>query len=344
MSSQRLDARTAARRTARAIDLIQSIGVEACRAAIDDKQMAATRAVAGRNLPTETDEIRRLLALGQHALDNLDTERVGGVDPEEVYGLESIVVTVGRPALLIRNDRFDTPPPTWANLEPYRAAIQQTCASVGRIELIGHPSLDWVGTGFVVAPGVVATNRHVVQEFARPNAAGRWITDPGVSARIDFAEEFETQAVREFPLGDVIAVHSRLDVALVEAPRDCAPVLQLDGGGVPLAGGANAYVVGYPALDSRRNDPTVMQTIFNNIYDVKRLQPGLISDWSASRAAYLHDCSTLGGNSGSCLVDLASNIVVGIHFGGRYLESNWAHSMRDLAATGYLQRLGARFR
>jgi V8-like Glu-specific endopeptidase len=45
-----------------------------------------------------------------------------------------------------------------------------------------------------------------------------------------------------------------------------------------------------------------------------------------------HDCSTLGGNSGSCIVDLSTNSVVGLHFEGDYLVANSAVLLPALAA------------
>ncbi|TKA98380.1 trypsin-like peptidase domain-containing protein [Cereibacter changlensis] len=298
----------------------------------------------------QRDVVKRSLEIGRSALDGFYNEtafsaRSGPMDVEQVEGLESIVLTVGRPALLIRSGRFDAPPETWAMLEGNRDVIEALFRSIGRIELDGHPSLEWVGTGFMIAPGVLATNRHVVQEFARLSPQGKWVMEPGVSARVDFAEEMDTVTPNEHAIGGIIGVHSALDVALLEVDGGplAAPALRLDGGSVALGRGRLSFVVGYPALDSRRNDPALMETIFAGIYGVKRLQPGLLTDWSAMRRAYIHDCSTLGGNSGSCLVDLDSGVVSGIHFGGRFLDGNWAISTRDLAADGYLARLGAQF-
>src|SRR5262249_34036669 len=37
-----------------------------------------------------------------------------------------------------------------------------------------------------------------------------------------------------------------------------------------------------------------------------------------------HDCTTLGGNSGSVVLDLASGEAVGLHFAGLYQETNYA--------------------
>ncbi|SDD09392.1 Trypsin-like peptidase domain-containing protein [Bradyrhizobium brasilense] len=316
------------------------------RAAVEDSGTLAKSATSGGTLPAATDAAQRALEVGKLALTTIFDEGREQISAEQMLGLEAIVVSIGRPAILIRSDRFDSPPDPWGILERYRAAIEAIFPSVGRIELTGHPSLDWVGTGFMVAPGVLATNRHVIQEFAQPNAQGKWTIEPGISARVDFAEEIDTMAPRERAIGSIIAVHSVFDVALLEVAegaQGAVPPIRMDGGSVPVGRGRLSFVVGYPALDSRRNDPTLMQNIFANIYNVKRLQPGLLNNWSAANSAYLHDCSTLGGNSGSCFVDLDTGVVTGVHFGGRFQEGNWAVSTRDLAADGYLSRLGARF-
>ena len=46
----------------------------------------------------------------------------------------------------------------------------------------------------------------------------------------------------------------------------------------------------------------------------------------------LHDCSTLGGNSGSVVLDLATGQAVGLHFAGRFLEANYAVPAAVVAA------------
>jgi V8-like Glu-specific endopeptidase len=60
------------------------------------------------------------------------------------------------------------------------------------------------------------------------------------------------------------------------------------------------------------------------------------------RALFTHDCSTLGGNSGSCVIDLESNRVLGLHFKGRYLEANWAVALWKLADDPLLKKAGVR--
>ncbi len=62
--------------------------------------------------------------------------------------------------------------------------------------------------------------------------------------------------------------------------------------------------------------------IFNGIYDVKRLSPGVVTESTPNLLK--HDCSTLGGNSGSVMINLATGEAVGLHFGGSYKISNLA--------------------
>ena len=246
-------------------------------------------------------------------------------DVLEAVATEALVLLVHRPAILVQDGRFFPAPPGWESLEEHRAQIETTLQSVGRIEVQGHPMIDWVGTGFVVGPDLVMTNRHVAEEFAVEGRQGEWRFHQARSASIDMAAELGTVIPKDFPVTDV-RVHpdptvdlSLLQVEFGEAqPRP----LEVSAGGRPGVG-ERMYAVGYPAWDGKRNDPDAMRRVFTNIFGVKRLQPGEVvgyeGDW-----VMLHDCSTLGGNSGSCLVDLDTNQVIGLHFGGRYLEANKA--------------------
>ncbi|MCI2421579.1 serine protease [Saccharopolyspora sp. K220] len=267
------------------------------------------------------------------------------VDADERAALEAIVLLMARPAILVQDGRFFPAPQPWTEeLEQHRSAIEDVLPRVGRIEVEGHPAIDWVGTGWLAAADVVMTNRHVAAEFAR-NDGRAWAFAPGVTGRVDYNEELSASQPRELRLTEVIGVHDTVDLALLRCASDgSAGVPQLD----PLRiardpavrGGTKVYVVGYPAADSRRNDPEEMQRIFAGIYNVKRLQPGAVQ--SASETV-VHDCSTLGGNSGSCLLDLETSMVIGLHFGGRYLQGNQAVPLWRLADDPLLQRAGVEF-
>ncbi|HEY0453973.1 serine protease [Actinophytocola sp.] len=258
---------------------------------------------------------------------------------EETVALEAIVLPMARPAILIQDGSFFKPPNPWTDdLERHRATIETVCRSVGRIEVDGHPAIDWVGTGWLAAPGVVMTNRHVANEFATASGAG-WTFTSGMTARTDFNEELSAGVPRELKLTEIIGIHAELDLALLACDSGDG-VAPLPISAAPTGTGAKVYVVGYPAADSRRNDPDEMQRIFAGIYNVKRLQPGAVR--SLDGRQFVHDCSTLGGNSGSCVVDLETAQVVGLHFGGRYLKGNYAVALWELADDPLLTSAGVR--
>jgi hypothetical protein len=271
------------------------------------------------------------------------------LSPEESDGLEALVVMVGRPAIHIEEGRFASPvPPGWEMLERHRSSIERVCRSVGRIDLQGHMFYPWAGTGFLVASDVVMTNRHVAKAFANVGADGAWVFEPGVDAVIDYTESPDADPPLAMKVIDVIGVHDELDMALLRiAPDPGASGMMPE----PLALASEppdpdkqrpVYTVGYPARDAR-NDSDVMQQIFGDVYGVKRLQPGMSGEVFADQRIVRHDCSTLGGNSGSCVVDLLTGEVVGLHFRGFYMKYNEAVALGCLVEDPLLQAAGVRF-
>jgi V8-like Glu-specific endopeptidase len=292
---------------------------------------------------SESEELRaereRLFEAGRRAVDKLSESRSSELSEDEQSGLEAIVLLRFRPALLIQGGTFADPPDEWSVLArpDVRPRIETTIRSVGRIEAINHPAgLDWIGTGFLVADDVVMTNRHVAMEFARTTDGATWGFPPRMKVRIDYVEEYGSTAKAEFNITGIIGVHDGdVDMALLRVSSRGSTGAKRP---KPLPLAANPkldknqklYVVGYPASDSRRNDPVEMRRIFENIFDVKRLQPGVIMKLTAAGKLLTHDCSTLGGNSGSAVVDLDTHQVVGLHFGGKYLMGNSAHVLSTL--------------
>jgi endonuclease G, mitochondrial len=91
-------------------------------------------------------------------------------------------------------------------------------------------------------------------------------------------------------------------------------------------------IIGYPAFDSR-NDADDQARYFHDLYDVKRLAPGRVMQALSNRTTLRHDCTTLGGNSGSPLIRLEDRKVVGLHFAGLYGVENsaiGASTLREL--------------
>lgn len=65
-----------------------------------------------------------------------------------------------------------------------------------------------------------------------------------------------------------------------------------------------------------------MQRIYGLVYNKKRLAPGAVTQVDARRL--LHNCTTLGGNSGSVVLDLDTGEALGLHYSGSFLTSNYA--------------------
>jgi S1-C subfamily serine protease len=285
----------------------------------------------------------QLAADARRAIVKIKKDKAAAVlTPPEEFALEAIVLLEGRPALLIQDGRFEAPPPQWAVLQTRRAAIEALLGRVGRIEVSGHPSLDWIGTGFLVADDVVMTNRHVAKEFSTIVGAG-WSFEAGMKPSVDYAEELGSTKPLEFSLTSVIGIHETFDMALLRVAKKGSGRAKLppplDIARKPtVKAGARVFAVGYPAWDGRRNEPQPMSQIFRDIYNVKRLQPGTITKVTAVQKQFDHDCSTLGGNSGSCIVDLETGKVVGLHFQGRFRQSNQAIQLSMLQGDALLKK------
>lgn len=314
------------------------------------EELPADELPAGQIAQFAQQERTRVLAAGVNGLEKLAEGRADEIDDDESFGMEAIVLLEGRPAILVQNHDFAPQQGDWSVLDGHRAAIRESFARVGRVELTGHLSLDWLGTAFLVGPDVVLTNRHVAAEFARGDGRG-WTFQQGISAQVDMGEEYGAAPVGGGPSYDVVEVlgiHEDVDLALLRvAPPADGGVLP-----TPLAVAADApadlpgrpvYVVGYPAFDGRRNEPESMRRIFMDVYNVKRLQPGTTTELVPGQNVIKHDCSTLGGNSGSPVIDLTDHRVLGLHFGGRYGFGNFAVPLWQLVDDPLLGRAEINF-
>lgn len=300
----------------------------------------------------------RVLEDGRRAVTKLqqvrDTQQPPPLTPSEQVGLEAVILLFGRPALLVQNGTFPAPPAGWEILDAHRPQIEQSLRSVGRIDVLNR---GMVGTGFLVAPDVIMTNRHVAEVFAIPSDAGDWTFKLGRTPAIDYFEENGSNLSAVFKVRKVIGIHPdvRIDLALLQveampmpgAPPafTAPPVLPIAGSAPTLTGSDfNVYLVGYPASDNQGiTPPDVLSRIFGNVFEVKRLQPGTMTAISGTLPRFSHDCSTLGGNSGSCVIALDTQQVIGLHFSGGYRESNFAVALWQLAADPFLLGAGIRF-
>jgi endonuclease G len=274
----------------------------------------------------------RRLEDARFALENMSLNKL--LSPQAFEDTEAIIAEDIRPAINISGGKFTSVHPLWTHLstdEVLRTRIESLLPSIGRIELPGNKQFPYGGTGFVVGTGIIMTNRHVAEIFARGLGDRRLDFIAGAKAGIDFGRELNTPTTPTLTVRRVLMIHPYWDMALLE-------VEGLDARHAPLKlacrdsrdlTGTQVAVVGYPAFDPR-NPADIQQNLFNRLYGVKRLQPGELQ--GATRApsfgkfvnAAGHDCSTLGGNSGSAVLDLASGEVLGLHFGGVFHDVNYS--------------------
>ena len=261
------------------------------------------------------------------------------LSPAQIGSLEAISLLVDRPALLVRSGRFEPPVGAWSRLAANVQDLAPMLASVGRLS-VAPVYGGAVGTGFVVGESLLMTNRHVLDFFYTPDGDGGQLID-GLSMTIDFKQEYGSTVSSIFEvtgLRKIFPESSGIDLALLEvksrgsAGEPLPTPLLLQSRPVVIKNGAAICVVGYPQADPVRNNAGEMDRIFEQIYDVKRLSPGFVTA-SEAQGSFSHDCSTLGGSSGSCVIDLDTASVIGLHWGGDYLSPNHALSLPRLAQT-----------
>ena len=259
--------------------------------------------------------------LAQAALDKLHNGEVPSA--EELTALE-IVVRLLRPVVVSRQSMLgDLPESPGHNLHPqelkdlwstFRVKVAPLLYSIGRVELATGTH---VGTGFLVADGLIATNRHVLGVLT----LGSEVLAPG-AARIVFKQEAQATNPPEHivALEAVAAIHPKLDMVLLTLKKLGRPILEVDD--TVLPDGARVAAVGYPANDPAHN-PLFLSGVFQNKFGVKCAAVGEVLDGTES-PALLHDCSTTQGNSGSPIFSLTSGRVAGIHRAGFFMYRNEA--------------------
>jgi len=261
---------------------------------------------------------------------------------------EAIVLPGLRPVFEVVGGAFPSPGDRFPDLARDPGPVARALASIGRVNVVGVPGLPYVGTGFVVGDGVLMTNRHVAEVFTTGlGKEARLRFRPGITPSVDLREELRRPEHVVLRVEKPLLVHPYWDMALLrvkgaERLRPLRLAVSQPGDRAAVA------VVGYPAFDPR-NDRKVQLEVFRGVFGVKRLQPGyamgLLEASSYGRAvtAFAHDCSTLGGNSGSCVLEVKTGRVLGLHFGGAYLVANYAVPAWELARDARVVDAGVAF-
>jgi len=275
------------------------------------------------------------------AMESLDT----GAPPEPAFeiALETIV-NDERPVLFVVDDRLNTTNVTIKGIEAQDLVDKMKTADewlrnfmplVGRVDVSNFPG-EFVGTGWFVDENIVVTNRHVASLIARHDGR-KFVFKLGVGNRpinSDFntTHEFEDTGFdrsRNFKVDEVLYIEPESgpnDIAFLKVRRRANGVVPKS---IPVAKndvGAERLVcaIGYPARASRRviPDQQLMNDLYLGKFDIKRAAPGFTMPMAGGTTR--HDCTTLGGNSGSVVIDLQTKEAVGLHFAGLYQETNFA--------------------
>ncbi|MBV8959911.1 MAG: trypsin-like peptidase domain-containing protein [Actinobacteria bacterium] len=292
----------------------RGLDVEAFRA-------RAERTLRDSDIADAHDRFRNLVGplpeemtdLARQAFDDLRDGQTPS--PDALHALE-LAIRMHRPALLVRDTDIDALPteaaPAFPEWKGFTTAVRNHMGAVGCVQRVHGSAAELVGTGFAISPTAVVTNRHVVAALTGGNG-----TLKAGEARLCFADG-GTAAAHTAPVVEVQATHPTLDVAVLRIdPDGDAPRPFAMSPAVPDVGQAVA-AIGYPDDDPR--SAGFDKLLFADGLGVKRVAPGEIT--GVHDDAFFHDCSTLGGSSGSPVVSLRDASLVGVHADGWFLARN----------------------
>lgn len=330
-------------------DIAGEDGVEALR--VDEEKLAAIKD-ANQALESAGGLERKRSAVPPESVNaGLESIAAGRELPrDQSRGLEAIIIPDKRPAMPLMRGTFKAVHKMWLHLneQPIHDRLTRAARSIGRIEVPGS-KYPYGGTGFVVGPNLIMTNRHVAEIFVGG------VGDRGLHFLPDiapgFSDSFAPDNDEHPPLAvtGVKMIHPYWDMALLEVAGLTAQPLTLSPRDATSYEKEEVAVIGYPAFDPR-NDQDVQLKLFDSRFGVKQLQPGLLRERRPTESygkivdVPTHDCSTMGGVSGAAVLHIASGDVIGLHFGGEYLLRNFAVAAYDLALDGRVVDAGVSFK
>lgn len=260
----------------------------------------------------------------------------------EYAGLEAIVQLTGRPAVGYKDGQVQMPNELGENsvwrvlVATARKKINAVSGSVGRVEMTdASGDLRLLGTAWRLGNNLVVTNRHVAKYMVSDNtrAVADWKLDSTKRMEINFGINAPGASPRKFSLSKICycAPEGEIDFAVLKLADGSAgmapPTLTVDLGTESLGNnegpgngdrGERVYVVGHPYGPAGADS---ISKVFGNADGSKRWSPGYVTRIHDPDSLFEHDCSTLGGNSGSCVLAAGSHVVVGLHFGGLRVDN-----------------------
>lgn len=291
---------------------------------------------------------------------------------------EAVVVADGsRPVFFFQNDQLTPGAGNGAFVDllyQHQARIEGAAKAVGRIESDRNLRPRWsdkwfAGTAFLISDNYAVTNRHVARRLISGSTTGTgpfrlngeyWLnldaqfvsTENGVT----HVSGDHRRKIKSIPFAgpDLIGRSldlGKLDIAVLELESTADPVMFLPvrfRNPEPLD---PVSVIGFPGAP--KNDGVTSEETFIRLFDkrfgFKRISAGEVDAkvgqvrGDSKGWTFIHDATTLGGNSGSPVLDLNNSdeplMVLGVHFFGVAAKANYAHHVSALS--DILERYGA---
>jgi glutamyl endopeptidase len=326
---------------------------------LGDDPAAALLGLARSRAPVETGfvgdpgddpELKKQFATAQLAAAALKKDPTATLTPEQTQALHAFVHLLARPALRIVDNAIPTIPPSWEKLKTAHQLVIRRIRGVGRIDTSKR---QHVGTGWFVAENLLLTNRHVAgglcgldphhdptwldklpSAVAATNA--QWDKDPSKRAVWDPAEAPSAESTTIGTITKIRMYHPLLDMALLDVAgvaNSKDVVLRMRASPPAALVGHDVYLAGYPGVNPPYGvSRQVAALLFSHATSsgLKRVSPGKLVALvdglpiAANKPRESHDASTLGGSSGSPVVDFDNHRVVAIHYMGQYGVANYA--------------------
>jgi len=213
---------------------------------------------------------------------------------------------------------------TYGKIRPSIVSIVSAYKSMGPGKEPDFPNI--IGTGFLVAEGLVATNYHVLQA-AQAQQAPAGASKVEYPFLVSYMYDVPGQGVAHFPFTPVATLTPneiecagyyygpiRPDIALIKIPVTGLPVLKVSENSGSLIEGESVATAGFPLGTDTLTAPGYLHQL------TPTLQAGIISAVlpfpCESPHAFMIDVMALGGASGSPVFMSNSPAVVGVLYGG----------------------------